>query len=273
MPARLIRWSIANRVSVLLLALMLSVAPLVGAQGGEFVATFDLPTEPAAEGDLAGVDPSGQTVVYWHQHSGAREEALNELIVEFNDNNPWGITVEASNQGGYGDIYTKMIAGIASGELPNLVVAYQNQSATYQLDAALASEAVDLEVLVLDDGSTDRTAEIAREAVGQRVVDRGDAHLAILAEDAYDGFDDRARVFVVLQRQVDHVLRFSHVPVPDWLAQARLSFDFLSDRAPSSPRISSRVASPASPNSARARGRSASVTRRAISPVSDPASS
>jgi multiple sugar transport system substrate-binding protein len=130
-----------NRVMavVLALALMLSVAPLVGAQGGEFVATFDLPTEPAAEGDLAGVDPSGQTVVYWHQHSGAREEALNELIVEFNDNNPWGITVEASNQGGYGDIYTKMIAGIASGELPNLVVAYQNQSATYQLDAALAN--------------------------------------------------------------------------------------------------------------------------------------
>lgn len=31
------------------------------------------------------------------------------------------------------------------------------------VDAALASEAVDLEVLVLDDGSTDRTAEIVRE--------------------------------------------------------------------------------------------------------------
>jgi multiple sugar transport system substrate-binding protein/sn-glycerol 3-phosphate transport system substrate-binding protein len=127
---------------VLVLALVLSVAPLVGAQGGEFVATFDLPVEPAADGPLAGVDPAGQTVVYWHQHSSDRELLMNELVAEFNSGNPWGITVEASNQGGYGDIYQKMIAGIASGELPNLVVAYQNQSATYQLDGALTDMSV-----------------------------------------------------------------------------------------------------------------------------------
>ena len=138
----------SNRVLALVLALamLLSLAPIVGAQGGEFVATFDLPVEPAAEGPLAGVDPSDQTVVYWHQHSGDRETALNELVAEFNANNPWGITVEASNQGGYGDIYQKMVAGIAAGELPNLVVAYQNQSATYQLDGALT----DMNVYVND---------------------------------------------------------------------------------------------------------------------------
>jgi multiple sugar transport system substrate-binding protein len=137
-----------NRVValVLVVALMLGLAPIVGAQGGEFVATFDLPVEPASEGSLAGVDPSGQTVVYWHQHSSDREEALNEMVAAFNEGNPWGITVEASNQGGYGDIYQKMIAGIASGELPNLVVAYQNQSATYQLDEVLA----DMDVFVND---------------------------------------------------------------------------------------------------------------------------
>ncbi|GAB4573488.1 MAG: ABC transporter substrate-binding protein [Anaerolineae bacterium] len=138
----------SNRVLALVLALamVLSMAPIVGAQGGEFVATFDLPTEPASEGPLAGVDPSGQTVVYWHQHSGDREVALNEMVAEFNANNPWGITVEASNQGGYGDIYQKMVAGIAAGELPNLVVAYQNQAATYQLDDALT----DMNVFVND---------------------------------------------------------------------------------------------------------------------------
>jgi multiple sugar transport system substrate-binding protein len=128
----------SNRVLALMLvlALLLSMAPMVGAQGG-FVATFDLPTTPEAEGPLAGVDPSGQTVVYWHQHSGARNDALMEIVAEFNTNNPWGITVEASNQGSYDDIYQKMIAGIASGELPNLTVAYQNQAATYALDNAL----------------------------------------------------------------------------------------------------------------------------------------
>ncbi len=128
-----------NRVLalVLVLAMVLGIAPLAGAQGGEFVATFDLPVEPATEGPLAGVDPAGQTVTYWHQHSSDRETALNELVTEFNTNNPWGITVEASNQGSYGDIYQKIIAGIAANTLPNLVVAYQNQSATYQLDGAL----------------------------------------------------------------------------------------------------------------------------------------
>lgn len=138
----------SNRVLalVLVLAMLVSVAPLVSAQGGEFVATFDLPAEPASDGPLAGVDPSGQTVVYWHQHSGDRETQLAGLIEEFNANNPWGITIDASNQGGYGDIYQKMIAGIAAGEVPNLVVAYQNQAATYQLDDALT----DMNVFVND---------------------------------------------------------------------------------------------------------------------------
>lgn len=138
-----------HRVLTLVLALvmLLSVAPMVGAQGGdEFVATFDIPTTPTTEGDLAGIDPSGQTVVYWHQHSGDRETQLMGMVEEFNTNNPWGITVEASNQGGYSDIYQKMIAGIAAGEVPNLVVAYQNQSATYQLEDALT----DMNVFVND---------------------------------------------------------------------------------------------------------------------------
>ncbi len=123
------------------LALVLVLAlPLfsVGAQDSTgFRKTFDLGTTPAADGELAGVDPSGQTVVYWHQHSGAREEFLNQMVTEFNDNNPWGITVEASNQGSYGDIYNKMIAGIPSGDVPNLVVAYQNNAAAYYLAGGL----------------------------------------------------------------------------------------------------------------------------------------
>ncbi len=131
---------------LLVAALLLSLAPMVGAQGGEFVATFDLPTEPTTEGPLAGVDPSGATVVYWHQHTDEREQSLMEMVDDFNTNNPWGITVEASNQGGYNDIYQKMVAGIAAGELPNLVVAYQNQAATYALDDAL----VDMDIFVND---------------------------------------------------------------------------------------------------------------------------
>jgi len=101
----------------------------------EVVAT---PTPSAEEMDpLADVDPSGQTVTYWYQHSRSREEGLKGMIDDFNANNEWGITVNGEYQGNYGEIYKKMLAAIASGEVPSLVVAYQNQSASYQLADAL----------------------------------------------------------------------------------------------------------------------------------------
>ncbi|MEN8171860.1 MAG: extracellular solute-binding protein [Chloroflexota bacterium] len=83
------------------------------------------------------VDPSGQTITFWHQHSRGREEALMEMVADFNATNQWGITVEAEYQGGYGDIFTKMLTVLNTEEAPNLVVAYQNQAATYQLGEAL----------------------------------------------------------------------------------------------------------------------------------------
>jgi multiple sugar transport system substrate-binding protein/sn-glycerol 3-phosphate transport system substrate-binding protein len=128
---------------LLVLAIVVAVvatpnaSPTKAQDGSTFRATFDL-VGPAEDGELAGIDPSGATVTYWHQHSGGREERLNEMIAGFNENNPWGITVEASNQGGYGDIYSKVIAGLSSGELPTMVVAYQNQSAAYKLGDAVA---------------------------------------------------------------------------------------------------------------------------------------
>jgi multiple sugar transport system substrate-binding protein/sn-glycerol 3-phosphate transport system substrate-binding protein len=131
---------------------------VVNAQDDGFVKTFDLPATPAADGPLAGVDPSGQTVTYWHQHSGAREEFLNQMITDFNTNNPWGITVEGSNQGSYGDIYQKMIAGIPTGDVPNLVVAYQNNSAAYHQAGGLVDN---MDVYVTDPQWGLNEAEVA----------------------------------------------------------------------------------------------------------------
>ncbi len=87
--------------------------------------------------DWENVDPSGQTVVFWHQHTRDRETALNEIVADFNATNEYGITVEAEYQGGYGDIFNKMLAVMNTEEAPNLVVAYQNQAATYQLGDSL----------------------------------------------------------------------------------------------------------------------------------------
>lgn len=127
---------------------------------------------------------NGQAVTFWHQHTGFRETILNAMIVLFNDPtlegeefitatgyagtseaereqlfdiaeqirdiaaaaNPYGIVVSGSNQGGYSDIFAKVITelGAGGGDLPSLVVAYQNQAATYQVVDGL----IDLNPLV-----------------------------------------------------------------------------------------------------------------------------
>jgi multiple sugar transport system substrate-binding protein len=102
---------------------------------------------PAADGELAGVDPSGQTVVWWHNHSGSREEGLKALIAEWSGNNPCGIVVDAQNQGNYNAIRDKVNASIAAGESPAaLIVGYQNDQAFYQLNQGL----VDLNIYLND---------------------------------------------------------------------------------------------------------------------------
>lgn len=102
---------------------------------------------PAPDGAFAGVDIRGQQVVWWHNHTGSREEKLRALVTEFNTSNVCGITVDAQNQGGYNDIRDKVNASIASGELPAaLVVGYQNDQAFYMLNNSL----VDLNMFIDD---------------------------------------------------------------------------------------------------------------------------
>ncbi|MBU6351713.1 MAG: extracellular solute-binding protein, partial [Chloroflexi bacterium] len=136
------------RTPLWLTPLLLSAALAVSACTAVPTAPAAAPAEaPEAEGAYAGVDPSGQTVVWWHQHSGSREEGLLELIAEFNTTNEYGITVEAQNQGGYDEIRDKVNSSIAAGELPaTLLVGYQNDQSFYQLNDTL----VDLNLLMND---------------------------------------------------------------------------------------------------------------------------
>ena len=80
---------------------------------------------------LAGVDPSGARITFWYQHSGDRDKAMQGMLDEFNRTNPWKITVHGEYSGPYDQIYNKMVAALAAGRPPELVVAYQNQAATY----------------------------------------------------------------------------------------------------------------------------------------------
>ena len=103
---------------------------LLGACGGSQEAVYEQQT------NFETLDPQGQKIVFWYQHTREREEALQDLIADFNRTNRYGIEVRGEYVGRYGDIYNKMNVGIQSGSLAaSLVVAYQNQAlAYYQAD-------------------------------------------------------------------------------------------------------------------------------------------
>ncbi len=96
------------------------------------MATEEAPAGPA-------VDPTGQTIVFWHVWGqGAPAEAMQAIVDEFNATNEWGITVEAVDQGRYGDLEDAFNAAIQSGDLPDIVVAYANALANwYAVDAVV----------------------------------------------------------------------------------------------------------------------------------------
>ncbi len=92
----------------------------------------------SAQDSMDSIDPTGQTIVYWHQYQNesAQGNTMAAIVDEFNKTNEYGITVEASFQGSYNDLSKLINAGITSGELPNLVAGYANDAASYARDAS-----------------------------------------------------------------------------------------------------------------------------------------
>lgn len=83
--------------------------------------------EPVVDSMFADVDPSGQTVTFWHVWgTGSTGEGLTAIVEEFNATNEWGITVEAVDQGRYNDLEDAMNAAIQSGDVPDIAVGYTN---------------------------------------------------------------------------------------------------------------------------------------------------
>jgi multiple sugar transport system substrate-binding protein/sn-glycerol 3-phosphate transport system substrate-binding protein len=87
-----------------------------------------------AQEDLSAVDPTGQTIIYWHEWDGAQLEAINAIIESFEASNEYGITVETVELGSSGPMADAMSAGIQSGDLPNLVGGFLSNAQSYFLD-------------------------------------------------------------------------------------------------------------------------------------------
>jgi len=168
---------------------------------------------PALAQDYENVDPSGQTVTFWHQHTRERETALQEIIDTFNQTNEYGITVVAEYQGGYGDIFQKMLALLGTSDTPNLVVAYQNQAATYQLV----------------DGMVDMRPLVDSATWGLSAEDKADFFPGFYNSDIFPSFGN-ARLAIAPNRSME-VLYYN----TEWLAELRAAglIDF--DGPPATP--------------------------------------
>ena len=79
--------------------------------------------------DLQGVE-----VEFWHVWSRGTGEAIEAMAADFSATNEYGITVIPINQGGYDEQVTAMNAAINTGDLPDIVVGYNNMY--LQWDAA-----------------------------------------------------------------------------------------------------------------------------------------
>src|SRR5258708_1717544 len=89
-----------------------TAAATVATTSDDYVLTFDLSTTPTTSGAYAGIDPSNADVVFWHQQTKVREQAIKDAATKFNQNNPWHITVTPIYKGAYSDIFQAMLAAI-----------------------------------------------------------------------------------------------------------------------------------------------------------------
>jgi len=131
------------------------------------------PSPTMAVDTWAEVDPTGQTITYWHNFTRSRAETLNGFINSFNETNPYGIVVEGVNKGPLNEVFDATQLVLGTGEAPNLVVGYQNNSAAY-LDQSPAS--------VLDLSSL-----MTSESWGFTEEERADITQPFLAGDQFNG--------------------------------------------------------------------------------------
>lgn len=92
---------------------------------------------PQEKSELPESIATGITLQFWHAMSGGNGEAVEYLVNKFNEENEYGITVEATYQGGYGDLHQKITGALVADDYPNIAQAYGNNIATYMESEAI----------------------------------------------------------------------------------------------------------------------------------------
>lgn len=111
----------AKKILAGLMAAALVAVPLAGCgstQTAAAVNTGDTAADAAASeaeaasqligADFNTLDTTGTTITFWHSMGGVNGEAMTALVDKFNQENQYGITVEAVYQGSYDDAINKL---------------------------------------------------------------------------------------------------------------------------------------------------------------------
>jgi ABC-type glycerol-3-phosphate transport system substrate-binding protein len=91
------------------------------------------------------VDPKklqDERVIFWHSWSDGIREAVDEIVFDFNENNEWGIEVEAIYQGNPDFIDKQVKGALGSGEVPDVVIGYLHQAQEWNEAAALVDQKI-----------------------------------------------------------------------------------------------------------------------------------
>ncbi|SOC44612.1 ABC transporter substrate-binding protein [Ureibacillus acetophenoni] len=100
-------------------------------QGTNSNGTSKQGTEKAEVTGIDGIEITEPVEIeFWHAMSGDHEKALQKITDDFNNSHE-NITVKLVNQGGYGDLSTKVMAAAKANTLPALTQAYEDWMTEY----------------------------------------------------------------------------------------------------------------------------------------------
>lgn len=91
-------------------------------------------TKAAKANAVDAVDLTGKKieVQFWHvQPQGPNGDKLNAIVDAFNSSQP-SVTIKPTFQGNYTDLFKKIQASVAAGQVPDLAIAYPNDISEYQ---------------------------------------------------------------------------------------------------------------------------------------------
>ena len=129
-----------KRILVFLMVALISFSAF--ASGAAESASSSVAADEITADDLRAANI---TLELWHAQTNENGIALDMVVDLFNETNEYGITVNATCQGGYSDCHNKIVSALAAGTAPNIGQAYNNNMMTYMPSGKLMDLTDDLQ--------------------------------------------------------------------------------------------------------------------------------